>query len=295
MELKHLRTFLVAAQQGSFTRAARELQVTQAAVSQQVAALERLLNVQLFERAARSVHLTPTGQVLKEYAERLLALSEEAVRAVQGGVMAVTGTVRIATSTVPAEWLVPQLLARFRRSYPCVQEQLFVTDSVAACQAVLGGKADVGFVGEPPASDRLHARPLARDELLLVVSAQHPWAGKKLVSLQQLEHEPLLIREADSGSRHCVERTLHEHGKSLQGMNVALEVNSNDAIRAAVERGLGVAFLSSRSIQMDLAGGRLHALRVRGLKFERQLYVVLPKGRPIQSPLKELMELTATE
>lgn len=286
MELRHLKTFAAAAELQSFTRAAEVLGLTQAAVSQHVAALEKELKVALFDRSGRSAKTTEAGRRLYEYARRILDLLEEARRTVsQLPAGEVAGEMRIAASTVPAETLLPDLLMEFRRRCPRVREELAVSDSSEATAAVEAGRVDLGFVGELPRSSRLSSRPVARDELVLVVGPGHALAERKRrrLSLKQLAEHPLLVREPGSGSRRCVEHALDAAGLPPDRLSVAMEINSNDAIRAAVERGVGAAFLSLAAVRRDVEQGRLVQLTVEGLDAHRQLYL-LTDPRRIPSP-----------
>jgi len=271
MEVRHLRSFVAAAELGSFTAAAMQLDVTQAAISQQVAVLEGELKVSLFRRLGRGVQLTDRGQQLYEHAETILDLVDKAVSQVGNIPQELSGTLHIATSTVPSEWLLPELLAEFRSRWPAVRESLAVSDSRLAAEAVESGEADVGFVGALPRSSTLEARPVAEDELVLVVAKGHPLAGTRMTTLKQLQHQQLIVREPGSASRSCVERELEDKGLAPGDFMIAMEVNSNAAIRAAVEQGVGVAFLSARSSH-QLSG--LVPIKVRGFHPRRQLYVV---------------------
>tara|TARA_B100000809_G_scaffold28094_2_gene24382 strand:+ start:211 stop:1101 length:891 start_codon:yes stop_codon:yes gene_type:complete len=271
MEVRHLRSFVAAAELGSFTAAAMQLEVTQAAISQQVAVLEGELKVSLFRRLGRGVQLTDRGQQLYEHAETILDLVDKAVSQVGNIPQELSGTLHIATSTVPSEWLLPELLAEFRSRWPAVRESLAVSDSRLAAEAVESGDADVGFVGALPRSSTLEARPVAEDELVLVVARGHPLAGTRMTTLKQLQHQQLIVREPGSASRSCVERELKDKGLVPGDFTIAMEVNSNAAIRAAVEQGVGVAFLSARSSH-QLSG--LVPIKVRGFHPRRQLYVV---------------------
>ncbi|MFQ5732584.1 MAG: selenium metabolism-associated LysR family transcriptional regulator [Planctomycetaceae bacterium] len=286
MELRHLKSFAAAAERLSFTRAAEVLELTQAAVSQQIAALEKELGTELFERRGRGVSLTAAGRRLYEYARQILDLIEEASRRVGEGEGRVSGDLRVATSSVPAEWLVPELLAAFRGRYPEVHESLAVSDSSVATAAVEAGEADVGFVGEFPRSSKLEAKAVAEDELVLVVAADHPFAAKGAMTLKQLRREALIVREPGSGSRRCLERALEEHGLPPAELDIAMEVNSNDAIRAAVERGVGVAFLSQRDKRHEVG---LVCLKIRGFRPRRQLYVIHDPGRALPTPARRFL------
>ena len=278
MELRLLTTFAAAAEQHSFTRAAKTLKLTQAAVSQQIAALEKELGGVLFDRQSRGVRLTERGQRLYGYTRKILDLVDEASVQVGQVEQRLSGNLRIATSTVPSEWLLPELLAEFRTQWPHVRESVAVTDSRLAATAVEAGEADVGFVGELPRSSALDVRAVGEDELVLVVAAGHPLAVKGSTTLKRLCREALIVREPGSGSRRCVEGLLEEHKISPAELTIAMEVNSNDAIRAAVERGVGVAFLSQRGHRQE--GGLVH-VKVRGFRPRRQLYVI---SNPRQIP-----------
>ena len=286
MELRHLTTFAAAAEQQSFTRAAEVLELTQAAVSQQVKALETELGTKLFDRRGRGVSLTASGRRLAEYARQILDLAEEALCQVGDAEQHVTGHLRIATSSVPSEWLVPELLAEFRVRYPEVRESLAVSDSSLAAAAVEAGEADVGFVGELPRSSKLEAQAVAEDEFVLVVAADHRLAGKRTTTLKQLRHEALIVREPGSGSRRCIEQALDEHGLPLAELEIALEVNSNDAIRAAVERGVGVAFLSQRDKRHEIG---LASVKIRGFRPRRQLFVIRDSRRVLPAPARQFL------
>jgi DNA-binding transcriptional LysR family regulator len=279
MEFRHLQSFVAAAERQSFTKAAESLGLTQPAVSQHIAVLEELLHISLFEREGRAVALTAAGQRLHDYARRILDLVDEAGREVGQVDAGTAGTIRIASSTVPAELVLPELLAEFRALHPNVREAVTVSDSRAAADAVESGEADLGFVGELPRSSQLRARSIATDKLVLVVSPQHPLSGCKKTSLRRLRTESLIVREPGSGSRRCVEHALEAAGLAPDELNIAMEVNSNDAIRAAVEGGLGAAFLSRATISHEIDEGRLVPLTVAGVKPQRKLYLITDPSR----------------
>ena len=287
MNMRHLQTFASASERLSFTRAARDLQLTQAAVSQHIAALEDELGAKLFERKGRGVELTERGQRLYGYARQILDLADEASRQVGMSERRLIGELRIATSTVPSELLLPELLAEFRARWPGVRESLTVSDSGMAAAAVEAGEADLGFVGELPRSLTLDTTPIAQDELVLVVATKHALATKGTTTLDQVLREPLIVREPGSGSRRCVEAALEEYGISPAKLTIAMEVNSNSSIRAAVERGVGVAFLSQRANRHETG---LVRVRIRGFCPRRQLYLVKDRRRVLSSPSRQFLE-----
>ncbi len=291
MELRHLQSFAAAAELQSFTRAAEVLGLTQAAVSQHVAALEKEFGGSLFERTGRSVVPNDRGRRLYEYAQKILDLADQARRDVgQVTTTTITAPLRIAVSTVPSGLVLPKLLAWLHESHPGVRETVTVLDSAQATCAVETGEADLGIVGELPHSSRLSARAIASDELVLVVSPRHSLAMAKAVDPQRLAAEPLIVREAGSGSRRCVEQALADVGVSPAALTIAMEMNSNEAIRAAVERGLGAAFLSHATVAREIADGELVVVPVKGIRARRHLYVVTDPQRIPTKMLRALLD-----
>ncbi|NOX56453.1 MAG: LysR family transcriptional regulator [Planctomycetes bacterium] len=292
MELRHLRTFLAAAEAQSFTRAAETLGVSQAAVSQQIGALERELGVALFERTGRSVVPTDRGRRLYGYAQKILALIEDVHREVGRCAAEIAPpTLRLAVSTVPAETILTELLERFHRVCPDARETVFVLDSQAAIRAVEQNEADIGIVGELPRSGHLEARAIAADELTLVVSANHPLARVGPLEPEQLLNQRLILREPGSGSRRCVEQALADAGVSLNSLTNVVEMNSNEAIRSAVERGLGAAFLSHRTVVDLLADGRLVAVPLIGVRPRRHFYVITNARTVLKPAVRSLLQI----
>jgi DNA-binding transcriptional LysR family regulator len=284
--LPYLETFSAAAECSCFTRAAVQLGLTQAAVSQRIRALEQTLGVALFRRQGGRVSLTAAGQHLYPYAQRIQALHQEARREVAGQKTPVRGELLLAASSIPGEHLLPAILADFRRQYPHVQVRAAVADTAVVLHQVEHGHAHLGLVGRKSDSPHLEFRPFATDEMVLIVPPGHKWGRLAKVSLKQLGREPLILREAGSGSRGCLEQALAEAGQSLAAFPVALELGSNEAIKEAVLRGLGVAVLSTHAVHKELHAGQLHALRVRALRLEREIFVTWDRRRVLPIPAR---------
>ena len=279
MDLRHLESFAAAVELRSFTRAAELLAITQPAVSQHVAALEKELRVALFRRLSRSVAPTEEGERLYGYARQILDLMDEARQTGGRDATTASGTVRIATCTIPPESLLPELLARFRKEYPSIRESVLVSDSAEAARAVADEDADLGIVVKPPSDSTLHAQAIACIQMVLVVPPGHRLARAEIVTPAQLRGEQFIVREQGSGSRYCFEQSFEDVGISHNELAIAMEMNSNEAIRSAVEQESGVAFLSRTAVQRDIASGRLVAVRVEGVQACRHLYLINDPGR----------------
>jgi len=280
-ELPHLSTFARAAERGSFTAVADDLGITQAAVSQRIAVLEKELHVALFDRRGGRIALTEAGQRLYEYARQILNLHEQAREDLGGFHPPISGDLPIAASSVPGECFLPALLSAFHAEHPQVHVRATVSDSGSVLTEVEKGKASLGLVGQKAERASLECRPIGSDSLVLIVSSGHAWATRRTISLDALAGEPLIIREPGSGSRSALEKSLERAGSSLAGLSVSLELGSNAGIKDAVKRGLGVAFLSRFCVQRELAAKELRAVRVRGLDLARQFYLVYDRRRPL--------------
>jgi DNA-binding transcriptional LysR family regulator len=260
MELSQLRMFAMAAELQSFTRAAEAMFVTQPAVSQQVAMLEHELGVSLFQRSGRGVVLTPAGRNMYDYTRSALELLDAARHEIGVTPDVVSGTVHVASCTIPSEIFLPGLLADFRRAYPQIRQSVTVSGAAEAARAVETGNADLAFIVVQPPGDHLSTTMIACHVLVLVVSPEHRLAQCHLVTADQLRDEPFVMREAGSGTRQCIEQALMDIGISRNTLTIALETNSDSTIRGAVKQGVGLAFLSPTTIQDDIDHGRLVAV-----------------------------------
>lgn len=288
--LPHLDTFSKAAELGSFTGAARELGITQAAVSQRVQALERSLDVSLFERKGGRVSLTESGAQLYEYAQQILDLHRAAREAVTGAELPVEGELLLAASSIPGEHLLPAALSIFRARHPAISVRASVDDSLTVLDRVESGRVQLGLVGRQIEKAHLHYRPFASDELALIVPASGRWQRRKRVSLAQFLDLELVLREPGSGSRWCLEQALLRAGRGLDDLKVALELGSNEGIKEAVFNGSGIAVLSRFAVQRELSESRLRALTIEGLKLERTLFVVSDSRRASPRPARAFLQ-----
>jgi DNA-binding transcriptional LysR family regulator len=289
--LPHLDTFAEAAERSSFTATARALRLTQAAVSQRIAVLEQALGTALFERRSGRVLLTEAGRKLHDFARRILELHREARAAVSGQSAPRTGELSLAASSVPGEHLLPDLLEAFRRRHPQIRVRASVADTRNVLTQVEQGQAHLGLVGGQSESPRLEYRSVGHDTLALLVPPTHPWSQRKRVTLKQLAEQPLIVREEGSGSRACLERDLERAGWSLRDLRIALELGSNEGIKEAVLRGLGLAVLSTRTVTRELESGQLRAVHIAGLPLSREMFVVWDRRRALPIPARLFLDL----
>jgi DNA-binding transcriptional LysR family regulator len=276
MNLNHLRIFASVAHHGSLTRAARDLRVSQPAVSKQLADLEQDLATRLVDRLPRGVRLTAAGELLVAHAQRILQeerTAEQELRDLRG---LGRGTLSVGASTTIGSYLVPSLFGELHRLHPGVQLALEIANSAAVQTAVLSSRIDVGLIEGFVASDMLAFETLAADELIAIVEPGHPALERAPLRATALRGLPLLMREPGSGSRDVIEATLRERNIEIAPV---MSLGSTEAIKNAVRHGLGIAFVSRLTVEHELASRRLIELPFSDLQVRRDLYLVTLKGK----------------
>jgi len=286
MDLRRLEIFAKVAELGSFSRAAEALFLTQPTISEHIRALEDELGVQLLDRLGRGAAPTRAGELMLGYARRMLALSREARQALDQFQGRLSGQLVVGGSTIPGEYLLPAMIGQFKAKYPDISISLLIGGSRQVSAWVEDGRAEVGVVGARPNLRTLVSRELMPDELVVVLPAEHPWAGRKSVTLVDLKREPLIVREQGSGSREALEHALGEANVDLTAFRVVGEMGSTQAIKQAVKAGVGVSLLSRRAVEEECRAGSLWGLRVKDLKITRAFYLATHRERS-RSPLAE--------
>jgi len=284
MQLGQLTTFCKIVELGSFGKAAEALFVTQPAVSQQIRLLEKELKVALFERGAREIALTEAGRLFYEYARQIVQLAENAQQAMAEFRGTLTGELVVGASTIPGEHLLLPLLTAFKQRFPAVKISTVIGDTAQITADVRAGKVEIALVGAQVDDEELTFQEFARDRLVLIVPAHHPWAERKEVPWEEVRKEPFLLRESGSGTRTVLEACLREVGLRLSDLNVVMELGSTEAVKNAVLAGAGIAVLSERAVLPELRAGLLAAVSCAGKEMTRQFYLVTHRRR-VQSAL----------
>jgi DNA-binding transcriptional LysR family regulator len=273
--LRQLRAFTEVARRLSFTAAAKALHLTQPAVSMQVRQLEAAAGLPLLEQLGRRVHLTEAGRELLRYAagvSDLLREAEDAMKALQG----IGGGELSIAVTSTAKYFAPQLLAEFRRAHPEARLRLAVSNREAVVSALTDNTVDLAVMGRPPRGLDTEAVAFARHPIGIIASPGHPLAGRKRLPLERLAGETFIIRERGSGTRAAMEHVFAERGFRARE---TLEMSSNETIKQAVMAGMGIAFLSTHTIGLELRARRLVLLAVNGLPVMREWYVIHRRGK----------------
>jgi DNA-binding transcriptional LysR family regulator len=261
-------------------------------VSLQMKELGAEVGVELFRVRGKRLELTDAGTELIRYAERILSLVEQAPEAARAKARR-RGRVRVAASSTPGVSLLPDLIARYRRSRPDVMVTLTVTNSEYVEDRIRRGDVDLGVVGGRLTSNDLRVEPWRRDEVVLVVSPSHPLARRRRMSPSALAGELLLSREQGSATRTTYEAAFLAAGLPLPQTHV---VGDTEAIKRAVAAGMGVALLSRFSVSEEVKAGRLATLRFEGLSLIRPLHLLMPsevRDSPSVDDFAEFLRLSA--
>jgi len=280
--LDQLRILRAIVREGSFKKAADSLYVTQPAVSLQIQNLEKQLEICLFDRGGRKAQLTEAGEVLIKYCESILSQCQEACRAIEDLQNLKGGSLVIGASQTTGTYLMPRMIGLFRQKYPDVSVQLQVHSTRRTGWSVANGQIDLAIIGgELPAelNQLLEVIPYATDELALVLPTMHPLAKLKELTKDDLYKLNFVSLDAQSTTRKVLDQLLSNSGLDVPRMRIEMELNSLEAIKNAVQSGLGAALLPVVSIEREIEAGTLHKPFVADLEVRRELKVIRHPSR----------------
>jgi DNA-binding transcriptional LysR family regulator len=290
MNLHHLAIFHAIAETGSITGCAQRMHISQPAVSRQLRDFERRLGVELFERLPRGMRLTQAGEVLRDYATRLFEIAHAAEASVQELSHVRQGHLAIGASNTIGTYILPGLVARFRRTHPGVRISMFVGNTEQVTQGVSDLRFMLGFIEGPLHGKDLQAHQFLDDEIVPVASSDHPLSSKKRLQPAELTAQPLLMREPGSGTRELVEGCLRRQGIQLDDI---VELGSTEAIKQAAVHGGGIAWLPLVCMDRELSKGELVRLPVKSCDIRRPLSLILRSNGYIAPPAQAFLELLA--
>jgi len=285
--LRQLRTFKTVADLTSFSAAAQRLKLSQPSVSYQVKELEETLGLPLLDRLGKRVQLTEAGNVLYNYARRMLDVLDEATVVIEEMRGIQRGTLRVGASTTVGIYLLPAALGAFKKLHPGLVISLEIGTRARVQDQVLRNELDLAVVGPALKDPELAIIPFLSDELVVVAPAGHPLAGRRGLTLKDLADQPFIMREAASGSRLSLEKAARKAGAKLR---VAMELGSNGAIKHAVESGLGLAVISRYATALEFSSGRLVELDVRGFPIRRDWHIVHLRRRKLPASVHAFID-----
>src|SRR6516225_8452311 len=281
LENFRLKVFRAVAEHLNFRKAAEQLFLTQPAVTLQIKALERDLGVRVFDRAGGKITLTRQGAVLLKYANKLANLASEAERQLGCSGGSVSGELALGASTTIAQYVLPRLLGAFQNEYPKIQFSLRSGNTGEVVRWLVDGRVALGLIEGPARERGVRTEPFMEDELVLITPAN---LDSGPLSPSQFVSTNLLMREQGSGSRHVVELALEKAGFKLKAFKKVMELDSTEAIKSAVEAGLGVGFISRWAIAKELELGTLKIAEVGGVRAARHFTLISRTGPSPQGP-----------
>jgi DNA-binding transcriptional LysR family regulator len=289
MEDHKLKVFCTVAETRSFSKTSEIIHLTQPAVSLQIQALEEMYETKLFDRSSSRVTLTPAGEVLYKYAKEILALYAAAEKVLGEMTGLVKGSITIGAGSTIGNYMLPSVISDFRKTHPKIKVHLSVANMQRIIELLNAGNINVGLVEGDVKRQKIVVDKLLSDELLLIVPTHHPWAKRKEVSVSELIEEPFILREAGSGTRQTIEKFLARHGITLHAMKVSMVLGTTQAIKEAVENGLGVSIVSRWAARKECKYGTLSMLSFKEEKILRNFSLITYKNSVSSHAVEEFL------
>ena len=292
MNLKQLEAFVEVAQSGSFSKAARRLYLTQPTVSAHVLSLEKELDVRLFVRNTKEVGLTEEGQRLFFHAKQMVDLEKKIEEEFGQWRGEEKQCVAIAASTVPAQYLLPPLLARFNMKYPGEQLKITEMDSSQVVEQIAERRADIGFTGTVLEKKHCKYLPFYRDEMVIITPNTEKYRSIKNTSkdISWIRKEHMILREEGSGTRKEAEKQFRSLGIMPEELNVVASIGNQETIKKSVIQGLGISVISSLAVREETESGKILAFPIPSERAGRDINVVYNRNCQLSRSAKRFLK-----
>jgi DNA-binding transcriptional LysR family regulator len=287
MDINQLEVLATVAREKSFSRAAEVLNRTQPAVSQAIRRLEQDVGERLFDRSSKDGTLTFAGEVLLDHAKQMLNLRHAAVNAIREMRDLQYGKITISANEHTVFYLLP-VIQEFRRLHPLIKIEVQRGVASRIPKEITAREVELGVISFQPSDESLISIPVLTDELTLIVAADHPFAGRSIVSVKELGAETFIAHNAPSPYR---QKVLETFDKQKTKLNIAVELPSLEAIKRLVERGVGVALVPKLSAQSEIACGQLVGIAVKEMKLERKLNIVYRRNSELSYAAQAFLKI----
>lgn len=274
INIPELKVFVTAAEELNFSRAAERLHLSQSAVSQNIQSIERNYRADLFVRHGRSVQLSETGHAILPLARSVLnsvRLLEDALINIKGEV---AGELTIGCATTSGRYFIPNLLAAFQRDYPHVRTRVSLMRRQDVLDGLLDQTLNLGVIGRNVDHRELECQQLLEDRVILIVPPHHAWASLEQVKPADVLEQPFISRETNSGTFEVLFDNLRRQGIDPENLNVVMQLGDAEAVQMAVEKGIGITFISEMMAARSLALGRVKKVHVEGFELTQQVNLV---------------------
>lgn len=291
MNLKQLEAFVQIADSGSFSKAAKDLYLTQPTISAHVSTLEKELNTRLFVRNTKEVKLSDSGTVLYDYAKQMIVLQKQIEDTFAVREEKAQQRITIAASTIPAQYLLPDILANFVEKYPNQQFKIIEADSSQVVEMVVNHKVDIGFAGTVIDKRLCKYIPFYQDELIVIAPNNEKYRNISCADAAWIVNEPLIMREEGSGTRKEAEKQLKKIGVNIAKLNVIASMENPEAIKRAVASGMGVSLISRLAAEMELEKGNLIAFPISSEDMRRDIHLIYNRNLQLSRSADRLVKV----
>ena len=276
--IQQMESLIFLVEEGSFSRAAKRVFLTQPSLTKHIKNLEEAVNAKIVNRENMGISLTTEGKILYDYARRMIKLRDEVREKILRAKDNNSGNIFVSASTIPATYILPYLLNDFKTLFPDIRAYIQANDSEETLGMILNNQAEIGFIGKKTLNKRLNVEPLWKDTLVLAIPVDHPWRKRKDVTLDEISKEPYIIRETGSATRDIMEEYLLKNtDKSLFKFNIVCEIGSSESVKEAIIAGLGISILSIHAIKRELKQGTLIAMPIQDCTIQRYFYLIYKK------------------
>ncbi|MHA1357340.1 MAG: selenium metabolism-associated LysR family transcriptional regulator [Candidatus Helarchaeota archaeon] len=275
IKLSFLETFIKIVEYGSFSKTARNLNISQSAISQQMEVLENFFRAKLFKRNMKGVTLTEEGKILLKYAKNILGSIKIAQIEISQKNKELKGSLRISSSTIPGEHILPKYTIKFKQKHPSINFQIEVNDSDISLLKLTNDYVDLAAVGSLKEKDEFETIELAEEDLVLAVPTGHDLAAKETVDLKEILQYNYVTREKTSGTRRESEKIMKEAGISPEKLRIVGELNTTESVLTAVAEGLGISLVSAIAAEKVEKTGLIKCLKLpETITAKRKLFLV---------------------
>jgi len=288
IHLDHLRVFQAVAETGSFTRAADVVHLTQPGISKHIKQMEESFGTPLFDRSGRKATLTEAGAILFEATQGVMAIIDVAEQRIEDLKGLRGGRLRLGTSFPIGVYLLPRVLAQFRRKYPAIEVTLNITVSGMIGPKVLAREIDLGLASYEPRDSRLVTQAFMTDELVAIFPRDHKLAHKRHITPQQLTEDTFIVAAPGGGTRTLLEERLRDHGIVLQKV---LDFGNLEGVKHAVEAGLGISIQARSVVEREIASGSMRAVKLAGIDATIPFFYVCRKNAHLSHAANALIEM----
>jgi len=286
MNLNQLKIFYMAAKNRNLSLAARELFITQPAVTKGIQRLQEFYDMKFVDHVGKKLLLTDAGQVLYEIAEKIFELENQAEESIRDFQQRKRGHIRILSSESFGDYYLPRIIIPYSKSYPLVRITMNIlpTDQVVSQTAILNN--DLGFISYPVEHNKLQVKEVLKDQLVIITPSDHPLTRKKKLAPSDLAGQLLIMHETGSAPRKAIEDYIRKNNLSVK---IPLELSSNRAIKRAVEDGIGIALISRKVAREEIEAGRLMAIPLSDPSMTRKFYMVHHKDKYLSESLQNFI------